>query len=202
MDYSHFIRYHHSKNADLTIAAIETDIREASRFGIIQAEADGRVVGFQEKPNNPQPVPGHPDKAFVSMGIYIFKRDTLIDVLTRDAGSNSSHDFGKDIIPLLYSGGKVFVQRFGTTGGKDAGYWRDIGTIDAYWQANMDLASVNPVFNLYDKQWPIRTYHGNIRRPRRFCRLGYRQGGKGFGFHYLRWRYYQRRQSCQIGPFS
>jgi len=160
MDYSHFIRYHHSKNADLTIAAIETDIREASRFGIIQAEADGRVVGFQEKPNNPQPVPGHPDKAFVSMGIYIFKRDTLIDVLTRDAGSNSSHDFGKDIIPLLYSGGKVFVQRFGTTGGKDAGYWRDIGTIDAYWQANMDLASVNPVFNLYDKQWPIRTYQG------------------------------------------
>jgi glucose-1-phosphate adenylyltransferase len=161
MDYSHFIRYHHSKNADLTIAAMETDIREASRFGIIQAEADGRVVGFKEKPNNPQPVPGRPDKAFVSMGIYIFRKNTLIDVLTKDAGGDSSHDFGKDIIPLLYSGGRVFVQRFGTMGsGKDAGYWRDIGTIDAYWHANMDLASVNPMFNLYDKKWPIRTYQG------------------------------------------
>jgi glucose-1-phosphate adenylyltransferase len=161
MDYSHFIRYHHTKRADLTIAAVETDIREASRFGVIEAMQDERVTGFEEKPKNPRPIPGHPEKAFVSMGIYIFRKDTLIDVLKTDAASDSSHDFGKDIIPLLYSKGKVFVQRFGTTsGGKDIGYWRDIGTVDAYWQANMDLASVSPMFNLYDRNWPIRTYQG------------------------------------------
>lgn len=161
MDYRHFIRYHHAKRADLTIAAVETDIRNASRFGIIEAMQDGSVTGFEEKPRNPRPVPGHPEKAFISMGIYIFRKDTLIDILNKDAGRDSSHDFGKDIIPLLYSTGKVFVYRFGTKGGsKDAGYWRDIGTIDAYWQANMDLASVNPLFNLYDRNWPIRTYPG------------------------------------------
>jgi glucose-1-phosphate adenylyltransferase len=161
MDYSLFIRYHNAKKADLTIAAVETDIREASRFGIIEAMQDGRVTGFEEKPKNPRHVPGNPEKAFVSMGVYIFKKNTLIDVLKRDAQSDSSHDFGKDIIPMLYPGGKVFVHRFNTTcGGKDACYWRDIGTIDAYWQANMDLASVTPMFNLYDRDWPIRTYQG------------------------------------------
>ena len=161
MDYSLFIRYHNAKKADLTIAAVETDIREASRFGIIEAMQDGRVTGFEEKPKNPRHVPGNPEKAFVSMGVYIFKKNTLIDVLKRDAQSDSSHDFGKDIIPTLYPGGKVFVHRFNTTcGGRDACYWRDIGTIDAYWQANMDLASVTPMFNLYDRDWPIRTYQG------------------------------------------
>ena len=161
MDYSHFIKYHRAKKADLTIATVEADMSEASRFGIIQAEIDGRVAGFQEKPKKPYPIPGKPGKVFVSMGVYIFKRDVLIDILNKDAKNNSSHDFGKDIIPMLYPGGKVFVHRFGVTGGgKDAGYWRDIGTIDAYWQANMDLASISPMFNLYDRNWPIRTYQG------------------------------------------
>jgi glucose-1-phosphate adenylyltransferase len=161
MDYSHFIKYHQAKKADLTIATVEADISEASRFGIIQAEIDGRVSGFQEKPKNAHPIPGKPGKVFVSMGVYIFRKDRLVDVLKRDAQSDSSHDFGKDIIPMLYPGGKVFVHRFGAaSGGKDADYWRDIGTIDAYWQANMDLASVTPMFNLYDKNWPIRTYQG------------------------------------------
>jgi glucose-1-phosphate adenylyltransferase len=161
MDYSYFIKYHRAKKADLTIATVEAEMSKASRFGIIQAENDGRVSGFQEKPENPHPIPGKPGKVFVSMGVYIFKRDVLIDILNKDAKNNSSHDFGKDIIPMLYPGGKVFVHRFGTMGGgKDAGYWRDIGTIDAYWQANMDLASVSPLFNLYDRNWPIRTYQG------------------------------------------
>jgi glucose-1-phosphate adenylyltransferase len=161
MDYSYFIKYHLAKKADLTIATIETDINEASRFGIIQAEVDGRVSGFQEKPRNPNPIPGKPGKVFVSMGVYIFKRDVLIDVLNKDAKNDSSHDFGKDIIPALYPGSRVFVYRYGAAGqGKDASYWRDIGTIDAYWNANMDLASVSPMFNLYDKNWPIRTYQG------------------------------------------
>ncbi|HEX2966309.1 MAG TPA: glucose-1-phosphate adenylyltransferase [Syntrophorhabdaceae bacterium] len=161
MDYSLFLRYHHAKKADLTIAAIETDMKEASRFGIIEARQDGTVTGFEEKPEHPRHVPGNPNKAFVSMGVYIFRRDVLIDVLLKDAANNdSSHDFGRDIIPMLYPAGRVFVHRFGAGGGKDASYWRDIGTIDAYWQANMDLASVTPMLNLYDKDWPIRTYQG------------------------------------------
>ncbi len=160
MDYGHFIRYHRAKRADLTISAIEVDIQEASRFGIIQADAEGRVKGFQEKPDHPKPVPGKPGKAFASMGIYVFNRDVLIRVLKEDAKMETSHDFGKDIIPLMYPQSRVFVERFGSGHGKDAAYWRDIGTIDAYWHANMDLASVSPVFNLYDRNWPIRTYEG------------------------------------------
>lgn len=161
MDYGQFIRYHRIKKADLTIAAIEVDIEEASRFGVIQADGDGRVIGFQEKPDRPKPVPGKPDRAFASMGIYVFNRDVLIRALKEDAKMETSHDFGKDIIPLMYPRSRVFVERFGTAGhGKDASYWRDIGTIDAYWHANMDLASVSPIFNLYDRNWPIRTYEG------------------------------------------
>jgi len=161
MDYSHFIRYHRSKKADLTISAVETSIDEASRFGVIQAEADGRVIGFEEKPQNPHPVAGKPERAFVSMGIYVFNRNVLIEMLNKDAKNDSSHDFGKDIIPSMYPEHRVFVYRHGAASAeRDASYWRDIGTIDAYWKANMDLASVSPVFNLYDRNWPIRTYEG------------------------------------------
>ena len=117
--------------------------------------------GFKEKPKNPHAIPGKPEKVFVSMGVYVFSRDVLIDILNKNAKDNKSHDFGKDIIPTLYPGYRVFVYRYGAADqGKDASYWRDIGTIDAYWQANMDLASVSPIFNLYDKNWPIRTYEG------------------------------------------
>jgi glucose-1-phosphate adenylyltransferase len=160
MDYGHFIRYHQKKRADLTISAIEVDIKEAHRFGVIQVDETGRVRGFEEKPKHPKAIPGKPNKAFVSMGVYIFNRNTLIDILNKDAGMETSHDFGKDIMPYMYPNHRVFVYRFGMTGGKDADYWRDIGTIDAYYQANIDLASVSPIFNLYDKNWPIRTYEG------------------------------------------
>jgi glucose-1-phosphate adenylyltransferase len=160
MDYGHFIRYHQKKRADLTISAIEVDIQEAHRFGVIQVDETGRVRGFEEKPKHPKAIPGKPDKAFVSMGVYIFNRNTLIDILNKDAGMETSHDFGKDIMPYMYPNHRVFVYRFGMTGGKDADYWRDIGTIDAYYRANIDLASVSPIFNLYDKNWPIRTYEG------------------------------------------
>lgn len=161
MDYSHFIRYHQQKRADLTISAIEVDMKEASRFGIIQVEEDSGVCGFEEKPQHPKPIPGKPNKAFVSMGVYIFNRKILIDVLNENAKMEDSHDFGRDIMPYMYPKYRVFVYRFGMGGGgKDADYWRDIGTIDAYWHANMDLASVSPVFNLYDRKWPIRTYEG------------------------------------------
>ena len=160
MDYSHFIKFHQRNRADLTIAAIEVDVTEASRFGVIETDRDGRVCGFEEKPAHPKPVPGRPDKAFISMGVYIFNRDKLFEILTRDAPLSSSHDFGKDIIPYMYPRSRVYVYRFGMGGGRNADYWRDIGTIDAYWHANMDLASVSPTFNLYDKKWPIRTYEG------------------------------------------
>jgi glucose-1-phosphate adenylyltransferase len=160
MDYAHFIRYHQKKRADFTISAIEVDIKEASRFGIIQVDETGRVCGFQEKPQNPKPIPGKPGKAFVSMGVYIFNRNILIDILNKDAKMETSHDFGRDIMPYMYPKYRVFVYRFGVGKGKDADYWRDIGTIDAYWHANMDLASVSPIFNMYDKKWPIRTYEG------------------------------------------
>jgi glucose-1-phosphate adenylyltransferase len=160
MDYGHFIRYHQRRRADLTISAIEVDLREAHRFGVIQVDETGKVCGFEEKPGRPKAIPGKRGKAFVSMGVYIFNRKTLIDILNKDAGMETSHDFGKDIMPYMYPNHRVFVYRFGMTGGKDANYWRDIGTIDAYYQANMDLASVSPVFNLYDRNWPIRTYEG------------------------------------------
>jgi len=161
MDYGHFVRYHQHKKADMTISSIEVDIREASRFGVIRAGHDARVIGFDEKPADPRPIPGRPDRAFVSMGVYVLKRDVLIDVLTKDAeNERSQHDFARDIIPLMYPGQKVFVYRFSAGKGRDAAYWRDIGTIDAYWKANMDLASVSPIFNLYDRNWPIRTYEG------------------------------------------
>jgi glucose-1-phosphate adenylyltransferase len=160
MDYGRFIRYHRNKGADMTIAGVEVDVKEASRFGIVEVDGESRVCGFQEKPERPQPIPGRPGKAFASMGIYVFNRDVLIHVLTQDAQMESSHDFGKNIIPHMYPRYRVFVDRFGRGGGKDADYWRDIGTIDAYWQANMDLASVSPIFNLYDRNWPIRTYEG------------------------------------------
>jgi len=161
MDYSHFVRYHQHKKSDMTISGIEVDIREASRFGVIQAGSDSRVIGFEEKPPEPRPMAGSPDRAFVSMGVYVFKRDVLIDMLTKDTRREGSfHDFARDIIPFMYPRNRVFVCRFGTGRGRDARYWRDIGTIDAYWRANMDLASVNPEFNLYDRNWPIRTYEG------------------------------------------
>jgi glucose-1-phosphate adenylyltransferase len=161
MDYGHFIRYHQKKRADLTISAIEVDLREAHRFGVIQVDESGRVIGFEEKPEHPKAIPGKRGKAFVSMGVYVFNRQALIDVLNKDAVLETSrHDFGRDIIPFMYPDHRVFVYRFGMVGGKDADYWRDIGTIDAYYQANMDLASVSPIFNLYDKSWPIRTYEG------------------------------------------
>ena len=161
MDYGHFIRYHQKKKADLTISAIEVDLREAHRFGVIEVDETGRAVGFEEKPEKPKAIPGKRGKAYVSMGVYIFNRNALIDTLNKDAAMETSHhDFGRDIIPFMYPDHRVFVYRFGMVGGKDADYWRDIGTIDAYYQANMDLAAVNPIFNLYDKSWPIRTYEG------------------------------------------
>lgn len=161
MDYSNFVRYHQIKKADMTVSSIEIDIGEASRFGVIQAGPDSRIAGFEEKPDKPKAMPGKNDRASVSMGVYVFNRNVLIDMLEKDAQTEGSfHDFARDIVPYMYPRHRVFEYRFGSGKGHHEKYWRDIGTIDAYFKANMDLASVIPEFNLYNPNWPIRTYQG------------------------------------------
>jgi glucose-1-phosphate adenylyltransferase len=159
MDYAKMLRFHIEKDAAATLATIEVPISEGSRFGIVGVEETDRVVGFAEKPANPPPVPGSPDVALASMGIYIFKADVLMQVLATDATrSESQHDFGKNIIPALIQDSSVYSYRFYDENKKASKYWRDIGTLDAYYEASMDLCQVNPEFNLYDPEWPLRTY--------------------------------------------
>ena len=170
--------HHEALDADLTIAAFPVPIEEASRFGVIQCDASGRVVGFQEKPANPTPMPGRPGFALVSMGNYLFKSQVLQDSLERDARDpNSSRDFGKDVIPALVAGGaRVFIYDFDTNQvpgePTDApAYWRDVGTIDSYYQANMELRSPLPKLNIYNRQWRIRTAQRDY-PPARFVQHG------------------------------
>jgi glucose-1-phosphate adenylyltransferase len=159
MDYSKMLRFHIEKNADVTLAALEVPVDEASRFGIVSIDRDDRVTDFLEKPTTPVSVPGSPDVALASMGIYIFKADVLTRALEEDAEKpDSQHDFGKNIIPSLIHSAPVFSYRFYDENKKASKYWRDIGTLDAYFDASMDLCHVNPEFNLYDPEWPLRTY--------------------------------------------
>ena len=159
MDYQLMIQQHIDAGADVTVGTIEFDRSEASRFGIVELDASGRITGWQEKPADPKPSPHNPDKCHVSMGIYCFNRDTLIQVMMDDAADTASgHDFGRDVIPRLIESHRVYSYNFVDQNKKEAQYWRDIGTIEAYYEANMDLVSVSPVFNLYDKEWPLRTY--------------------------------------------
>lgn len=163
MDIRQMLDFHSAKESALTVSALKMPIGEASAFGVIEVDEEGRMIGFEEKPANPKCVPGDPEHALVSMGNYIFEADVLAKELTEDAeNENSSHDFGKDIIPKLYPQGKVFVYDFtqnSIPGEKDEVYWRDVGTIDAYWEAHMDLLQENPPFSLYNRQWPLHTYY-------------------------------------------
>ena len=159
MDYAKMLRYHVEKNADATLATIEVPATDGRRFGIVSIDPAERVIDFQEKPATPVPVPGASDVALASMGIYIFKADALVRALEEDATRpESDHDFGKNIIPALIRTARVFSYRFYDENKKAAKYWRDIGTLDAYFEASMDLCQVNPEFNLYDPEWPLRTY--------------------------------------------
>jgi glucose-1-phosphate adenylyltransferase len=158
MDYSKMLRFHMERGAAATLATIEVPVSEANRFGIIAVDESQRVVGFEEKPATPPTVPGSPDVALASMGVYIFETGALIQALEADAGQPTSHDFGKDIIPALYARAPVISYRFEDANKKASKYWRDIGTLDAYYEANMDLCHVNPEFNLYDPEWPMRTH--------------------------------------------
>jgi glucose-1-phosphate adenylyltransferase len=159
MNYQLMLQQHLDSGAELTIGSIEFDLSEASRFGVVEVDAVGRIVGWQEKPADPKPSPHNPEKCFVSMGTYCFNTDVLLKCLVEDAEDpHSTHDFGRDVVPKLICHRKVFAYNFVDENKKEALYWRDIGTLEAYYEANMDLIAVSPVFNLYDQAWPLRTY--------------------------------------------
>ncbi|MEI6437752.1 MAG: glucose-1-phosphate adenylyltransferase [Candidatus Omnitrophota bacterium] len=159
MDYEKMIVDHVVNQADVTVACIKMPKEDAPHFGVVEADKHHFVSGFQEKPAVPKTVPGEPDKIFASMGIYLFNRKALVQELERDAVDvRSDHDFGKNIIPKMLAGKKkILAYDFG----QQSTYWRDIGTRDAYYQANMDLVAVEPAFNLYDKTWPVRTHYSH-----------------------------------------
>ena len=156
MDYGPMISYHRTRGSDLTIGCIEVSIEEAQRFGVMQIDDTYQVRGFQEKPEFPLSIPGRPGQALGSMGIYVFNTKALAAYLKRDAeDAFSAHDFGKDIIPGLIDTANVYAYPFKSVDGDT--YWRDVGTVDSYWEANMDLVNVTPELNIYDRKWPIRT---------------------------------------------
>ncbi|MBL8345166.1 MAG: glucose-1-phosphate adenylyltransferase [Rubrivivax sp.] len=159
MDYSVMLAEHAARGAATSIACIEVPLEEACDFGVLAVDEDGRVLAFDEKPARPRPLAGRPRHALASMGIYVFDTEVLLDALARDAAdAASSHDFGRDVLPALVRAGRVHAHRFETScvnvvDGRP--YWRDVGTVDAYWAANMDLTRVVPELNLYDDAWPI-----------------------------------------------
>jgi glucose-1-phosphate adenylyltransferase len=161
MDVNQMLQEHLTNDADLTIATIPVPLEEAHHFGIVEVDADWRVTGFVEKPKEgAKTIPGRPDMVLASMGNYIFKAPVMIDVLQRNALRDSAHDFGKEIIPAMYQKQKVFAYDFGKNeipgeSEVNRGYWRDVGTIDSYFAACLDLVSVTPMFNLYNPRWPL-----------------------------------------------
>ncbi|MFL6436102.1 MAG: glucose-1-phosphate adenylyltransferase [Terriglobales bacterium] len=160
MNYGLMMKQHLDANADVTLATILIDPSESSRFGVVDVDRDARVVGFEEKPRTTQlRSPFNPNMCSGSMGVYLFNTDVLLPALLKDAEDpDSSHDFGHDILPKLLAEYRVYAFNFIDENRKEALYWRDVGTLDAYYDANMDVVSVSPVFNLYDKAWPIRTH--------------------------------------------
>jgi glucose-1-phosphate adenylyltransferase len=174
MHIGQMLAFHIKKKAAATIAAIPFPIQEASEYGIIEMDRKYRMIGFQEKPKHPKPIPKEPNLALASMGNYIFNKDFIIDILNKDsANKKSSHDFGKDIIPSIFAKHPVYVYDFRKNripGEKRRvmAYWKDVGTLKEYWKANMDLTAADPEFNIYNKKWPLRTFAGTSRPPVKF----------------------------------
>lgn len=163
MDYSKMLRAHAESGAEMTIGCIEVPKTVADQFGVMAVDNNLQVVDFVEKPQNPPTMPGKSDSSLASMGIYVFNKDFLIECLNGDALiSGSSHDFGKDIIPSKIATNKIHAFEFKDPNNKGTGYWRDVGTIDSYFETNMDLLSVTPGLNLYDESWPIWTYQSQL----------------------------------------
>jgi len=166
MDYGPLLEEHVAREADATAVCVEVPLGEAGGFGVMGVDDAGRITRFDEKPAAPQPMPGWTDRALASMGVYVFNADFLYEQLIRDADDpRSSHDFGKDVLPYIIGRYRVFAHRFAEScvdmpSGKP--YWRDVGTLDAYWEANMELAKVTPELNLYDRDWPVWTYQEQL----------------------------------------
>jgi glucose-1-phosphate adenylyltransferase len=167
MNYEKMLAFHREKNADLTIGALQVEREDARQFGVMEVDESKRICGFEEKPDEPRPLPGDADHALASMGIYIFSARFLFEQLCHDATkSDSAHDFGRNIIPAIIDSHRVFAFPFLDENKKVSSYWRDVGTLDAYYDANMDLIAVDPLLNMYDDQWPIRTYQPNLPPPK------------------------------------
>ena len=158
MDYRKMLAYHLEKDADVTVASVEVDKGLSKEFGVIAIDGDDRITGFQEKPHSPQTLHSKPGKILASMGVYVFNTKLMVRKLVEDAKKRTRHDFGQDIIPAMVDDSRVFAYNFVDDKG-EAQYWRDVGTIEAYFESNMDLVSVSPLLNLYDSEWPIHTYH-------------------------------------------
>ena len=172
MDYEPMLQQHVEQGADVTVGCIEVPRMDATAFGVMHVDDEDRIVSFLEKPADPPGIPGDPDHALASMGIYVFETRFLLDQLRRDAENpNSNHDFGKDIVPDIVKGGKAVAHRFARScvraSSEAEAYWRDAGTVDAYWEANIDLTDFVPGLDLYDQEWPIWTY-GEITPPAKF----------------------------------
>jgi glucose-1-phosphate adenylyltransferase len=167
MNYSRMVDHHIRAGADLTIGALRVPQQQGRQFGVMRIDGDNRVTGFAEKPTNPEPIPGDSLHCLASMGIYVFDARFLFEQLCADANQpGSSHDFGKDLIPQIIQRYKVHAFRFRDENRKRDAYWRDVGTIDAYYEANMDLVSVDPQLNMYDQVWPVRTHQPNSPPPK------------------------------------
>lgn len=177
MNYAEMFDFHLRHGAVGTVATIKIDKEEAPAFGIVEVDSDNRIVGFQEKPAVPVTIPGDPEHCYASMGVYLFNTEEVITELRADAGTSSAHDFGKNILPAMKDSGRLFAYEFKDENRKEAKYWRDVGTIDAYWEANMDLVSVDPLFNLYDRAWPVRTNQGQY-PPAKFVFAQEYKGGR------------------------
>lgn len=188
MDISHMVEYHLDNGADVTISAYPTPVEEGRRFGVLQVDDDWRITEFNEKPENPKPMPGRPTHCLASMGNYVFTVDVLMEMLKEDANRpDSDHDFGKNVLPQALSEGKrLFAYDFarnpirGQEGPNT--YWRDVGTLDSYWAANMDLVAVKPEFDLYNEEWPLRT-SAEFSAPAKFVHE--EEGRRGQAFNSL-----------------
>lgn len=173
MNYRAMVEFHREQDADITVGALRATVEEAKQFGVMQINDEQQIVGFQEKPDQPQSIPGEPNVCLASMGIYVFKARFLFEQLCRDATmENSRHDFGADLIPSSIGTHRVFAfpfrdeNRDATGDVKREAYWRDVGTLDAYFEANMDLIHVDPQLNMYDQAWPIRGFQPNVPPPK------------------------------------
>jgi glucose-1-phosphate adenylyltransferase len=185
MDVNQMVSFHKDKAADLTVAAIPVPIEQGHQFGVIESNADGEIIAFWEKPENPPPMPGNPNMCLASMGNYLFQTDVLVNEIVRDARqAGSAHDFGKNIVSAMVGNKRTYVYDFATNRhhgqeDKEFGYWRDVGTLDAYWEASMDLVELDPIFNLYNRNWPIRSTYQHL-PPAKFIRADNSDGRYGY----------------------